>query len=173
MPLPDSRNETYAPESPVRAQTLNDLQDYLIAAWVGAHGNLPFVVNAIEGRDIGSSGTFNDSPLYWKAGVTTDLLTVPLPLRPGDRLKSLLHVFWSGGSGSKAFDIYKQTSAGVYTLVPTWGDTNDPADLAVVTRAQAGTAYTLAAGERLYLRFITSHVDDRYYQVEGVYDHPP
>lgn len=170
MPLPDSRNTTYTPSDPIKSVDLNELQDCIVNH---AHGDLVVVVGAIEGADIGASGTFNENPLYWKAGVSVDLLTIPLPLKVGDQLKSITHVHWSGGAGSKEFEVYKQTSTGAYTLLVSWGDTYDPADGSVVTRVQTGTAYKLLAGEKLYIRYITSHVNDRYYQAVVTFNRPP
>lgn len=154
----------------MKSADLNAIQDCIIA---GKHGDVVTVVSAIEGMDIGASGTFTDSPVYWKSGTAPDALTIPLPLKVGDRLKQIVYKHWSGGAGSKTFSVYKQTAAGAFTLIgATWDTTLDPADGSVVSTTQNGTDYTVAAGEKLFVRYVSSNVDDRFYQMEVTWDRP-
>lgn len=80
MPLPESRNTTYAPSDPIKSADLNELQDGQVA---GAHGAI--VDNVHLGAAVLASAVVNGSGQVQTSGAGIASLYA-LPVRVGDTL---------------------------------------------------------------------------------------
>lgn len=170
MALPLSRDYDATPAAPVASATTNNLQDSVIGA---KHGTISRFLSAYEGRSgTALPGAYSENPIYWQASSGGGLFTIPLVLKPGDRLLSLSVRHYSGGGVNKEIHAYRATSGGVYGLLPTWTKTFNPVDLVIAEEALDGTDYLLLAGESLYLRYIADHAADRLYGVTVTWDRP-
>lgn len=171
MAIPLSRNRTYSIGSPVVAADLNAIQDAIIALNRGAHGDKVETVSPFDGPAI--QGAFVDSAAYWNSTSTNHLHTVRLPLKVGDRLKSITHVIYNGQNpgAAKEFTVYRMTNAGVYALVTGWQITPTGTPLVNNTHVQDGPDITLLTGEALFLRFVSGNTSDRWLKSAITYDH--
>lgn len=175
MAWPNSRLRTYAATSPVSSNDLNAIQDAIMN---GQHGDRVLNLSPTIGitQNIGSyafvwAGTGNPISFKFTAG---GVGMWALPLRQGDRLKSLTFArFGDGVVDITACEIVKTKADGtgstlvalgglpLNNIAAAWTDTVlDPAD------------YTLLAGERLDLLVQPNAANLEIGSIRALYDHP-
>lgn len=171
MSLRTSRNRTYGPGDPVVSADLNDIQDGIIYL-NKAHEERTEPVSCLEGLVL--QGAIDTGNYFWYSTSTTQLHSLPLPLKEGDRIKSIVSTIYRNGANPMNLMVYKQTNTGASSLIgATWDDAAVSPTLTTVSQDTLdGTDYTVAAGEKLIFRIITGNAGDRLYKLAVTFDRP-
>lgn len=170
--LPTSRNTDYTPASPVKSADLNDLQDQIIALWSGKHGDVVGTISAAApGIEAATTGAAVQTPVRWTF-TSSGAIHYPLPLRQGDRLKSITFARKGDGAADIGLaDVIKTTAAGVDTVLETIS-VNNPAAAWADTTIDVDPDYTLAAGDTITLRITATAANIQIGNIRFTYDHP-
>lgn len=143
--LPDSRNETYTTATPINPNTLNDLQDAVVA---GSHATRVLTFSPILGGGNASVITSGATLQLADAGVWN----VPLGgFHAGERIKSVSVAIFGDGVSDLNWNVQKVSSP---------SGTSSPAGSSVVNPPAAWNAYvydipdvTMADGDMLVITF--------------------
>lgn len=173
MSLPESRNQTCTPTSPVSSQLSNDLQDCIIGGW---HG--PRTMNLSPN---GGNGTMlQAAERIVAAGVGQHWLWA-LPLHAGDRVQSIAWGYvpnGGGGPGTLAtFALVRRTFAGPAASDSVVGSVLgvgfDPdSQYKVATLTLAGAGYVLLPTDDYFLRILSGGASDHFMTCHVTYDRP-
>lgn len=145
--LPTARNSTYGAATPVKSADLNDIQDCIIGL---KHADVLLHINQYAIRDF-TAGTYNID--YVSTG-GAGTLWLPLPVKQGDRLKSLT-IARKGvvtANGNLTYNLHKTTNAGVGSTQATQADNAIPNAWGQAVFDFAD--FTVAAGEVFLLEFV-------------------
>jgi hypothetical protein len=163
MPLPASRESTYAPGSQVKSADLNAIQDQIITAHF--HGNRSFEVHAAGGQGTNAAiSAANGYLLSSGAGVWW----IPMRFNVGDRIRSLV-VRGDDSGSSLTMQLYQISSAGVRTSVAGPSPSSGPWTNAGVLN---GIDHVVLAGSLYYVHLVYSATATEIAGVGGVYDRP-
>jgi hypothetical protein len=180
MPLPLTRNRTYTTDSAPRSYDLNDLQDKIVDAWLGRHGDRTELVPLTA---LYASGTEWAEPVShngWYATTASSTLYVPLPLRDGDRLREIRAVVYRTAGAWTATLAHQNTAAGRdssdYVFTPTITATTSAAGITeLVLDCQDHTVGEVYDGfpiASFLVALNTTGVDNVLHQIKMVFDHP-
>lgn len=164
--LPTSRNNSYAPGSPVKSTDINDLQDCVID---GKHGTVNICVPGIFGVLDGNWSTATNRIVSTGAGT----VLFPFQLREGDRIKNaLVYRYGDGAADITDIDVSVIAADGTATVITAAAVsvTNPPASVAPTVVALNDT--TLAFGESVYMRIVVNAANIRIYNVVLEIDRP-
>lgn len=151
MTLPDSPNTAYTPDAPVLSVDLVDIQDCIVNA---AHGDVVLDLHPTAGWPVTAANVAlaGNGYLLWSAAT---VLWLPVPLRAGDRVKSLVYARYGDGTVDATVTAYKYSTADVLTILNASGtsllDSNPAGAWADQTIDLTDT--TLAAGESMLVKF--------------------
>lgn len=115
-----------------------------------------------------TTGAFNANG-YWLAAGATEEVHVPIPVRQGDRIKSVMFKHYSGGAGNKTLDVRRIISSGTTmaalpgSLGTPWQLVQDPSESVVVLSPLTDDPYVVGPDEQLFLRYVSSASGDRFY----------
>jgi hypothetical protein len=182
MTLPLTRNTTYTPEAPVKSYDLNDLQDKMIDAWAGQHGDVTTLMPLTLG--------FPTNPANWTpTGLRWDSLAAgsigfQLPLCNGDRLREVRAVYSKEGAGTSCSIAlaYQITSAGAdsssfnFTVPITASGSATWAELVMDCNDTMIGAPSESPGDviqALVVFFSTDGAGNILGQLKYTFDHPP
>lgn len=171
MALPSTRNRTYDASTKVNPADLNDLQDSIVD---GKVGDMELLLNGIMGA-VGNDAA-NWDPVagaYASSGGATEL-TVVIPLRKGDRIKSVEVKYYGTGVGGP--DI---TGASLYINSTTMAQTEIASQATITDPAAAWASFilnpadtVLGSEESLVLRISVNAAGLRIGNITAIYDHP-
>jgi hypothetical protein len=167
MSLPESRNETYAPNSQVKSVTLNDIQDVLINLWAGHHGEVTKTINA-KGLVHGAGWTSGDTNIV-STGATSAHWAPELAI--GARPKTASVQLQGDASADCVFDVLQVHANGTSTNRGATTITNPPAG--VTAYPLNFTDFTLATGESVVVRLAPNAANITVVQVQLTFDNPP
>ena len=181
MALPESRNTTYAAGSQVKSADLNDVQDKIIDAYVdGPHGDRILLLPAAAGQGTviatghiyaGIDGVTSSS---WAQGGSGDYVECPIPLRIGDRIKSV-RAFVRDTTAAHTLSLKVRKSTNTNNNSQLGSTATSAGNGADQTLEVASLTETLATGELVHALIrnddgtTTTH---KIYGVEVTYDRP-
>lgn len=145
MSLPQSRNRTYDPTSPVRSADLNDLQDCIIGGKMPGQWESVFPAGVTESNILPSYG---GGYAYPDSGAGT-MYRVPVQLREGVRVTDIgVRAYGAGGAGAPLdVRLRRYNGDGTATVVGTVSVATPPA--AWATYVNAITPFALGEGQSL------------------------
>ena len=140
-----------------------------------AHGDRVVTVNAYAGP--ATSGTFTSGG-FWQASSGTDFHAIPLPMGPGDRIKSIDFV-WLAATGVNGqrelrLDVLNIVPGGTTTLLAAQtSNQNVTGDsLTRVTTFDINTDRLISTNEVMFARLEAAGSGDRFYAARVTYDRP-
>lgn len=102
MGLPADAGTVFSDGDPLPANEINTIKDCIAA---GSHGERKLLIPASAAVPIeGSSATYSGGTQMW-VGASGSAVHVPIPLRVGDRLKSVKVYGQEGSSGTEHYDV--------------------------------------------------------------------
>lgn len=165
MALPSSRNTTYAALSQVKSADLNALQDCIIQ---GARGDLELLIDVTDGH--AASGTWTQNSNHGvTAGGGGDAWTVGIPVRVGDRIRSVTF-YYQRLAGTLTFALWgnEMSAPGI---APAIDSDTDNSSSGVTELTISGIDHTVADDTIYYLKF-TAGGADILYGAKVVIDRP-
>jgi hypothetical protein len=167
MPLPTSRNRTYAPGSQVFSEDLNDIQDVIVDAHVnGARGDRTDHIPATSGH--GTSITPGEEGVTFPSVVNA--WQIDLRLETGQRLKSVSALVDPAGASAMTMQVRKRSAAGVNTQV---GASATSTGAALQTISIAGMAEVVgSAHDHYYVRISPGQTSDQVFSLLVTTDVP-
>ncbi len=169
MALPTSVNTVYAPGVEVESADLNAIQQCIVGA---KHGDVTATMSALEWKpSVAGFHTYNFAPIRISStGSITFFMT--LPLRVGDRLKTVNVAVLGTGAINVQFDVYK-TSAAIPPVDANIGTVGPAAAAATwVDQLINVTDTTLAAGESFSLVVTVSGTGVSVGNAKALFDRP-
>lgn len=169
--LPQSRNTNYAGGVPVKSVDLNDLQDCVVGT---KSGELVLNVSPTVGVVTSGTAVFNVTPIRFSS-TSGCIMLFPIPLRQGDRIKSL--TFARKGDGVvdvTTCDVVKTTAAGASASINPGGMTvtiNNVAAAWTDTTIDVTDTF-LGAGESLALYVQPNQTGFEVGSIRVTYDRP-
>jgi hypothetical protein len=151
MPLPDSRNETATPASPVKSATINDLQDCIIGR---RHGELTYPIPAYGGFALHSGSYTVNRDISFPGGagsVTHSLHYLPV----GTVITTVAWEYNRAGAGTVTLKLRRRPIGG--------GAAADVQSLADATGAAIETTtetynHAIAVGFYYWLEFVADNI---------------
>lgn len=168
---PEDRIKTFIDDvSPVDANTLNMLQDAIIALYGGDRVLClhPFAGQGVNWAPVTGSG-------YMVQSVTHDPFVIAVPLLEGDRPKSMQVLMYGNGTVDVTIEAYKFPASGVPTQLGIDGFINLAAAWtlsSVIDLTGATVGDPLVDGECVYISIDPNATGCRIGQILFTYDHP-
>jgi len=142
------------------------------------HGDRILVLNPISGSGYDSSNSPYDgftvsSNAYlgrWVSSAGLDLIAFSVPLRVGDRIKSIDWYTYSAGVTTKTLKLRKVVPS-TQTDSPVEQDSGSTSG-ATTHSWSLSSPYTITTGENIWLTFRAGAASDQFYGVEITYDRP-
>lgn len=152
MPLPDSRETTYAAGSQVKSVDLNKLQDSIVQ---GSHPDYTIPLPAVDAEP-GSGAARQQTDLANILQATGDaiLAFIPLPVRVGEKLKSVKATV-QPTVGTVSLKVWKLQKTAALTLTQL-GSTQTSSGTTVQDLSVTGLTEVIAAGFSYYAILYTS-----------------
>lgn len=180
MTWPSSRLTTYAAAAAVKSNDLNALQDAIIA---GQHGDVTLQIPPTQAYLIPGANQFQitgaappvaPNPLIMTSTGASAGLIIAIPLRAGQRLKSLVFArFGNGVTDTTTCTLYKTTALGVGADIASGGIvvTNAPAAWADSTINVTAPA-ALAAGDAIAFMLVVNAANWSIGNIRYTFDRP-
>lgn len=179
--LPYRRATTYAAKSQVKSADLDTFQDVLTAIWnlftgqaqsifgdfVPTHGTYTQYLAAA-----GGAGTMSCTGLVAQASAGSQVWLIPIPLRPGDRIKAggAIFDFEGVGGGTKVLEIISMD----YTTIGVTSEAsaNDTTSGSITQHNCLGSDLTIDDGKFYFFRFTAAASGDQLWGVKMQWDRP-
>jgi hypothetical protein len=147
MSLPTSRNTTYAAGSQVKSADLNDLQDCIVDS---IHSDRVLMLGAAAGQSAPGEWVYysgiTTTTARWKPTAQGDVALFPLPLRAGDRIRSIAGYIKDTTSKVIGVRLYKTVGSTAVTTTPT-SETSSAGDASVQVIEVTAIDLTVADGD--------------------------
>lgn len=168
--LPTSRNETATPDGPVLSETMNDLQDSVIA---GGHGDRVVCLSPYTGyvSDVSPGITTGGGPgVLISTGAA--IVYVPLPSDIGSRIKAVK--FWRFGDGAADITnvIITRFNAGTVTAIASSGAINNTPASWNTTTITVGSPIAAVDGDSYFLEMVIAAANIKIGTIEVTLDRP-
>lgn len=169
MTLPTSRNTTYDSSTKVKPADLNLIQDCIVD---GKVGDMELLLSGFMGAVGSDAPNWDPAAGAYVVSLAAGELHVGIPLRKGDRIKSVEVKYFGDG----AADI---TGASLYVNSTTMGQSEIASQATITNPAAAWTSFTLdpadtvlGTEESLVLRITVNAAAIRIGNITVRYDHP-
>lgn len=135
------------------------------------HGNRVLPVSAVSTYPIDSGGGPSiNAAGYWNAGGVSEICWLPIPLKVGDRIRSMVVTVYGGDTSTKTLALRTQDLTDGTTNQEASTTTAQGASVAQVTISSID--YTIEANHAPYFSMTSLHANDRIYGVVVTYDRP-
>lgn len=168
--LPLSRNETATTDGPVLSETINDIQDCIIA---GAHGERVLTISPYAGfvSDVAGNFTVIGDTGYIESTGALRLL-VPIPVAIGERIKSAKFARYGNGSADFLGVNIQRFNAGTLDTLGASGAVDDTPAAWNTTTITVASPVAAVTGDSFHLEFIFSATGLRLGSIEVTLDQP-